>query len=665
MDSEPSWKQLRLSLERPYKDDNGNTIPIVEDITPDGQYIYETKENPSARLGANLRRIFAERGLDFFDKVTADSLGSEPSQTESSKLEDPSKEGQEEGDDDDESKIMTYEDLRAMRDEIMGNLAVSLGEMTHAQQVLAALLSTPSNESQTQSSQSSSQAQAQVMPQSQSAFPSPSVKFSSTQVSKPAPIVSVQGFNAQLTIGRKDEALRHAAGLFKESAESMERTRVAGEKYWVDALKIRRSNWGLVPAPLPPGSATGKGADKTSKDFLISYGLEESPTQFRRRAIGRLPSYTAISHDVIFPYRKKSRLRVSIVTKDQTGITHTTTNNVPFDEESILDGALRSAQREIVEQEIFSILVQEAGSLPTASAKVSERFIVVDAAQGLELHIELADSVDASTEASRPVERNEMCDLIYHGLHLLLLRRHALLKEDRLSSSSSPPPATPNPEKQLQSNYPILQPIIDLLQYQVFLNTIRTEVTQMAHALQAAGIPTNLTMNIVGETGKELVKLLDGKPSLTVGGEIMVRIFDRHTIRFTFVSPSTLVAHLSQSTLTVTSVPQLCQLLMDEVEQCILSRIRDLGKSLSENVEGVWFIDLDHCVGRWEGCVLNFRVTYGESYSINCTAFLLGCPPGRPGQAHFYPPKDYQGVKFLDWVDYLVKAAVNQPSIRT
>lgn len=43
---------------------------------------------------------------------------------------------------------------------------------------------------------------------------------------------------------------------------------------------------------------------------------------------------------------------------------------------------------------------------------------------------------------------------------------------------------------------------------------------------------------------------------------------------------------------------------MDEVEQCLLNRIRDLGKGISENVEGTWFIDLDHCVGRWEGCVL-------------------------------------------------------------
>lgn len=78
----------------------------------------------------------------------------------------------------------------------------------------------------------------------------------------------------------------------------------------------------------------------------------------------------------------------------------------------------------------------------------------------------------------------------------------------------------------------------------------------------------------------------------------------RHTIRFTCVSPSTLVAHLSNSTLTISSAPQLCQLLMDEVEHCLLNSIRDVGKNLTENIEGTWFIDLDHCIGRWEGCVL-------------------------------------------------------------
>lgn len=102
----------------------------------------------------------------------------------------------------------------------------------------------------------------------------PGSLLSATIVTKPNPITSVHAFNTQLTIGSKDEALRKAAGLFKTAAERMGRGHLKGEKYWVDALKIRWANWGLIPAPLPPGSATGKGADKTSKDFLISYGLE-------------------------------------------------------------------------------------------------------------------------------------------------------------------------------------------------------------------------------------------------------------------------------------------------------------------------------------------------------------------------------------------------------
>lgn len=103
----------------------------------------------------------------------------------------------------------------------------------------------------------------------------PPASLTATTVNKPPQIPSVQAFNAQLAIGGKDLALRKAASLFKAAADRMDKGRAASESYWVDALKIRRSNWGLLPAPLPSGSATGKGADRSSKDFLISFGLEE------------------------------------------------------------------------------------------------------------------------------------------------------------------------------------------------------------------------------------------------------------------------------------------------------------------------------------------------------------------------------------------------------
>lgn len=50
---------------------------------------------------------------------------------------------------------------------------------------------------------------------------------------------------------------------------------------------------------------------------------------------------------------------------------------------------LRHAQREIVEQEIFAELLKEAGNLPTAAARVSERFITIDVAENSELQFEM------------------------------------------------------------------------------------------------------------------------------------------------------------------------------------------------------------------------------------------------------------------------------------
>lgn len=45
-----------------------------------------------------------------------------------------------------------------------------------------------------------------------------------------------------------------------------------------------------------------------------------------------------------------------------------------------------------MEQEIFGMLIREAGNLPTASARVSERLIVIEAAQGVELRFELVSA---------------------------------------------------------------------------------------------------------------------------------------------------------------------------------------------------------------------------------------------------------------------------------
>lgn len=83
---EPAWRKLKLTLEHPYKDDQGSAIRQLLDVTPEGHQIYEPyarvpslfmsltvhtisrAPDPDKQLAENIRRVFAERGHDFFEK---------------------------------------------------------------------------------------------------------------------------------------------------------------------------------------------------------------------------------------------------------------------------------------------------------------------------------------------------------------------------------------------------------------------------------------------------------------------------------------------------------------------------------------------------------------------------------------------------------------------
>jgi mediator of RNA polymerase II transcription subunit 17 len=54
-----------------------------------------------------------------------------------------------------------------------------------------------------------------------------------------------------------------------------------------------------------------------------------------------------------------------------------------------LQNSLREAQREVLEQEIFSLLIRDASTFPTSSVRVSERLLVVEATQESEIRFEL------------------------------------------------------------------------------------------------------------------------------------------------------------------------------------------------------------------------------------------------------------------------------------
>lgn len=127
--------------------------------------------------------------------------------------------------------------------------------------------------------------------------------------------------------------------------------------------------------------------------FVFVLTKSQASTAFRRRAVAQLPNLGSLVQDVILPYHQNTRLRISVTTAAESWMESCYFLS-PKPDGSVTDpeNVLKMAQTEIIDQEIFSFLVKEAGNLPTASARVSERSIDIDAAQGLDLIFELVES---------------------------------------------------------------------------------------------------------------------------------------------------------------------------------------------------------------------------------------------------------------------------------
>jgi mediator of RNA polymerase II transcription subunit 17, fungi type len=97
---------------------------------------------------------------------------------------------------------------------------------------------------------------------------------------------------------------------------------------------------------------------------------------------------------MVFPHRHRARMRVSLSIRRQGFPLLTAHSRLVLRGTESLTESLLAAQREMIEQEIFATLIREASSLPTASARVSERLVVIEAAQDTELRFEMVRGVE-------------------------------------------------------------------------------------------------------------------------------------------------------------------------------------------------------------------------------------------------------------------------------
>ncbi|KAG9017957.1 hypothetical protein FRB90_012843 [Tulasnella sp. 427] len=608
-------------LEPIYNDDDNQPIQQVRDILNDSTYVYEPPYNAATKLRRNLAKIESDRG-GLANISIADILN----KTEEEKLEGAVPSAQPE-DDDDESvsdEPFTAEKLIEMRNEISAKLQIAEGELSLASDLIEQLLMPPDP---------------QWIPTKDTLIPG---SMAASRVIQHSPALAValpavQAVNSQIIVGTKDSTFRHVSDIFQAAAERTSNAVEKSDKYWETAVRLRRGNWPLVPAPSKRGNDTRfqrqlGTSDLYAKDFRIAYGLEHAPVTIRKTATASVADETkegTTSHLRINGPSK--RLRVGLRNTLPDGSHCTGWADVPsglLASVASLEGygeELAIAQSASLESELYNEIVREAADLPTSSAKITEKRTTVDAAADSALVFELVDDLsevpqEASEQDEDLARRNSsIANLIRHTLVILLIRSHRVAARARAQRSRTVLPSQNLLQQQLPTSLrqePILGPIISILQYDSFVNRLKNILENIQRSLRAASVACDLNFNPVGDdigevlansalfSGTEtsdpasgILSLSDVRPTLEtslsalmhdrenflrVNGEATIRVGHQHLIRLTFTSPAILTLHLPQATLDIYEEGQLERFLTAEITRCLIERLREVGTAAED-----------------------------------------------------------------------------------
>ncbi|CAE6397893.1 unnamed protein product [Rhizoctonia solani] len=550
---------VKLSLEPPYRDDNGKPIPDLRDITQDGQLVFEEKQSSSAALGPQLKRLhelITSRKREFRSiteaRVLANGAGivdNESTPGVLHKTEEPQdivldEDGQAEPTGEDQASLsssLNPESLSQLRKDMTQRLEEAQYSMNAALDMLNCLLAI-NNLSKNTTASTTANPTAGIagfgsVSTTQTA-PAP-LTLAPAIITPTPPQASVAVVNTQIGITTRDAGIRKAAGILRHAAlstaEEIDRAGRSGTTgaiqgrhdtgYWATALRLRQACWALLPAALPPGSAP-KGSNRTSKDILLGFALEGSPPPYRRLAHGIIPPTNLQQKNqtnddkplplLLFPQLQNRRLRVSLRINGRkyscrvdsqmgspappgarTGSTGQTLNNL-----------MRDAQQEVVEHEIFQEATRFAGIL---ISQLSATLIELDVTQDISLLFERVsmDEEDLDEEATitDPSQPDVVtCMLIRQILVVLLARAHRGALLDGMSASSITPVA--NAPTALRKQVPILGPIVSLLRYRTMVQRVDLELKKILSGIGRAGIEATLTMKGVNELAHTFVESL-------------------------------------------------------------------------------------------------------------------------------------------------------------
>ncbi|QRV72521.1 subunit 17 of mediator complex protein [Ceratobasidium sp. AG-Ba] len=554
LDSHP----VKLSLEPPYRDDNGKSVPNLRDIGNDGTLIFEEKQSPSTALGPQLRRLhdlIISRKREFRTiteaRVLADGAGiidtvsssgaHLPANVEADVFPEDEGDGTQDvnGEEEQQNVALNPESLMQLRTEMIQRLDEARFSMNTSLDLLNCLLAINSIAGTTITGGVNPTAGlAGFAPTPSAQAPPAPVTLAPSVLGLTATKPSVAVMNTQIGVTTRDSGIRKAAAILRKAAlstaEEIERAGRSGASgasqnrydtsYWATALRLRQACWALLPAPLPGPPL--KGTTRVSKDILFGFALEGSPVAYRRVAFGSVPSATSLKLSttddksqplLVFPHSQGRRLQVSLKIngKRYSCPVETLPEASPAvsgrSTTQALNNLMRDAQQELIEQEIFSELSSQVRFAGTPVTQLSSNCLELEITQDITLIFERISTEEEDTRDETPItDPSEpdviICTLIRHMLTILLTRAHRGILLDGIAHSV--PVTLPNAGTVIKKQVPILGPVVSLLRYRGMVQRVNFELKKVLAGLGEAGVQATLTMSGVSEPAKGFIESL-------------------------------------------------------------------------------------------------------------------------------------------------------------
>lgn len=292
------------------------------------------------------------------------------------------------------------------------------------------------------------------------------------EVVQEPPILELEKHNQEMvSIGWRMQSLNGAADSLLKSAARLEEEMEKETTYWDQVLAVKEKGWSLSRLP-------------REKHVLgVRYGFAEAYADFRDRGLAALrrdPDGN-VSLDRGLRSSRDKALRVRILQQGRP-IASSTKSIKGIPEDDSVTKEILKARNSIFDEELHHELHREARRFVNQGVRCIGESVLIPYETDSQIEIDLVSLEDEDPEA--PAGDSTIADAIALSLRILLSHAH---QQNLQRRSQIPPPLRET--KPFRSIYALLKPIIEYIQHQSQVASLKTFLSNLQQTLSAAGLP--------------------------------------------------------------------------------------------------------------------------------------------------------------------------------